>query len=738
MQPDIRMIALNQLHQSKDNVRKQPHTQAEVEQMATSIESVGLEQNLIVVEGDGGFEVVGGGGRLAGLKQLARRGRIAPTSTWPCRVLGPQERAAEHSLVENWVRKPLGPFEEADAFEELAKLGMSTEHIADRIGTSVRRVRQRRAIAAITPEVRALYEKGKMRMDAVNAIAGLSPERQSEAIRLTTGGDPSQAYEITRRELLQVLGRNRIAQSMPVAQLAAERYEQRGGTYEEDLFTRTEDTEIWLTNPELCNTIAREMLEERAKAIRSEEGWGWYRITLEPPIACETELPLARIGREAPPSAQDERALAERESAYEDARRRLDALQQRGAGGEDVLDEQWEQAGERLAQAEEALIALRRHLSERKIYSKEECAAHGIVVGLRGWGRENEDELVVVSRGHSTGASAADDEPAQEESEATDIGVETDAGPRKLPSVLTQTLRTLRAGVVAEALGASPKDANALLTTLLVHWASHSGTGNENGNGTTSPVHDTSMTLRGRPVLSEQARALRPGGIADATLERVRALETTVAEARDRADDLATLFTRVRKASNVQQARWRAAALALMLVGRLHEESDATLLEAVIEQLDIDWSVTRDHATEVLGQIPRMDVLVIGDELIGKEWHRDSTSKTRTRMVQEIETALKQPQSGSAERRAVLEGWTPPGMTRAPTQESAPRTTLEQSNANGSANGSTACAEDVVAQPERTNGANTDEPIEQVEQVEQVQIGARPPEAPPELPAFLG
>ena len=62
--------------------------------------------------------MVAGGRRLAALKLLAKRKRIASDFPVPCHVVSPDE-AAEVSLAENIVRTPLHP---ADQFEAFSKL----------------------------------------------------------------------------------------------------------------------------------------------------------------------------------------------------------------------------------------------------------------------------------------------------------------------------------------------------------------------------------------------------------------------------------------------------------------------------------------------------------------------------------------------------------------------------------------------------------------------------------------
>jgi ParB family chromosome partitioning protein len=142
----IRNIALDKLVPSPANVRR-TGANLGIEELAASIAAHGLLQNLQVREGNGGtFEVVAGGRRLAALRLLAKRKKIAKTHPIPCHELG-DEDAAEISLAENVVRLPMHPADQYDAFKAMADAGHGPEEIAARFGCSPAVVKQRLKLA---------------------------------------------------------------------------------------------------------------------------------------------------------------------------------------------------------------------------------------------------------------------------------------------------------------------------------------------------------------------------------------------------------------------------------------------------------------------------------------------------------------------------------------------------------------------------------------------------------------
>src|ERR1700735_2649448 len=177
----IQYLPLSKLVSSPDNVRKTDRMSG-IEQLAASIEAHGLLQNLQARPSSTGvFEVVAGSRRLAALRLLAKRKKIAPDFLVPCNALD-VENPAEISLAENEIRQAMHPADQFDAFKALADQKMSDEDIAARFGVTVQVVRQRLKLARVSPKLIALYRKGEMPLDCLMAFAISDDHKQQEKI----------------------------------------------------------------------------------------------------------------------------------------------------------------------------------------------------------------------------------------------------------------------------------------------------------------------------------------------------------------------------------------------------------------------------------------------------------------------------------------------------------------------------------------------------------------------------
>ena len=103
--PDIQNISLRHLVLSPLNVRK-TRTKENIEQMAASILSQGLLQNLRVhTQEEGSYGVVIGGTRLAALQLLLKQKKITEDYQVPCDVR-PSEGRPPHLSSHDRAREP--------------------------------------------------------------------------------------------------------------------------------------------------------------------------------------------------------------------------------------------------------------------------------------------------------------------------------------------------------------------------------------------------------------------------------------------------------------------------------------------------------------------------------------------------------------------------------------------------------------------------------------------------------
>lgn len=274
MSATLKMIPLCQLQRSKINVRKTGRD-AGIEELAASIEAHGLLENLLVSKAspkgeEPRYDVAAGGRRLAALRLLARRKKIARDHAVPCQ-LRTGDALIELSLAENFMRAPLHPADQYDAFAALKGEGLPVEDIAARFGLSPTVVQQRLKLAAVSPRLIAEYRKDEMTLEQLMAFAISDDHAAQEAVWFESPYAEVSAHSI--RRLLtssHVDGNDRRARF-----IGAQAYETAGGVIVRDLFDT--ENEGYFTDSQLLDRLVVERLEAEAATLR-QEGWAWVEI----------------------------------------------------------------------------------------------------------------------------------------------------------------------------------------------------------------------------------------------------------------------------------------------------------------------------------------------------------------------------------------------------------------------------------------------------------------------------
>jgi ParB/RepB/Spo0J family partition protein len=267
----VQMIALKALTPSPLNARRIDKKIA-IDELAASILAHGLLQGLsvVAVENDR-YQVSAGGRRLAALKLLLKRKAITADFEVPCQIV-PADIAEEASLAENVQRVAMHPLDEVEAFGRLASEGQTEDAIASRFGASVRHVRQRLALSALSPILKAAFRKGELGLEAARAFCLVSEHDRQEAVFAIMPKPVANAYAV-RSYLTQgaVRATDRLSRFVGI-----EAYEAAGGSVRRDLF---EDELVFLDSPDILNTLATTKLEA-LRAPLLAEGWGWVNINI--------------------------------------------------------------------------------------------------------------------------------------------------------------------------------------------------------------------------------------------------------------------------------------------------------------------------------------------------------------------------------------------------------------------------------------------------------------------------
>jgi ParB/RepB/Spo0J family partition protein len=268
---NVQMIALKALTPSPLNARRIDKKIA-IDELAASILAHGLLQGLsvVAVEGDR-YQVSAGGRRLAALKLLLERKAITGDFEVPCQIV-PADIAEEASLAENVQRVAMHPLDEVEAFGRLSAEGQTEDAIAARFGASVRHVRQRLALSALSPVLKAAFRKGELGLEAARAFCLVAEHDRQEAVFAIMPKPVANAYAV-RSYLTQgaVRATDRLARYVGI-----EAYEAAGGIVRRDLF---EEDLVFLDSPDVLNTLATQKLEALREPLLAE-GWGWVNVNI--------------------------------------------------------------------------------------------------------------------------------------------------------------------------------------------------------------------------------------------------------------------------------------------------------------------------------------------------------------------------------------------------------------------------------------------------------------------------
>ncbi|MBG6839878.1 ParB/RepB/Spo0J family partition protein [Pseudomonas aeruginosa] len=256
------------------NVRKTVPRMS-VPELAASIQRVGLLQNLIVIPAADGehYEVVAGGRRLAALKLLAKKHRIAKDWDVPClQVADGTARTA--SLTENVQREAMHPADQFEAFAALVAEGRPIEDIAADFSVTPLVVQRRLKLANVSPRLMADYRADAVSLDQLMALAITDDHAAQEAAFYDAPQwqrHPSHLRErLTEREI--------DAYRHPLVRFVGlDSYEAEGGGIRRDLFAEG-DAGVYLNDAALLERLAQDKLAGIAATVRAE-GWAWVDAT---------------------------------------------------------------------------------------------------------------------------------------------------------------------------------------------------------------------------------------------------------------------------------------------------------------------------------------------------------------------------------------------------------------------------------------------------------------------------
>ncbi|WP_247392152.1 ParB/RepB/Spo0J family partition protein [Ralstonia pseudosolanacearum] len=395
------------------NVRKAPRMS--IPELAASIQRVGLLQNLIVIAAADGehYEVVAGGRRLAALKLLAKKHRIAKDWEVPC-LLVADGTARTASLTENVQREAMHPADQFEAFAALVAEGRPIEDIAADFSVTPLVVQRRLKLANVSPRLMADYRADAVSLDQLMALAITDDHAAQESAFYdapTWQRHPSNLRErLTEREI--------DAYRHPLARFVGlDAYESAGGGVRRDLFAEG-DAGVYLLDAALLERLAQDKLAGIAAEVKAE-GWAWVDATPGVTHADLHAFQRAPRGRREPTKREAQR-IEKLQAKMQEVGEALDAaLEAEDEDKADALQEEDEALGEQLQALEDTL----------QDYSPNVKAAAGAIVTIdrngeavihRGLLREAEAKALRTLERLRQGFSGEDAENDDEGDDAAD------------------------------------------------------------------------------------------------------------------------------------------------------------------------------------------------------------------------------------------------------------------------------------------------------------------------------
>lgn len=331
------------------NVRKTPRMS--IPELAASIQRVGLLQNLIVIAAADGehYEVVAGGRRLAALKLLAKKHRIAKDWEVPC-LLVADGTARTASLTENVQREAMHPADQFEAFAALVAEGRPIEDIAADFSVTPLVVQRRLKLANVSPRLMADYRTDAVTLDQLMALAITDDHAAQEAAFYdapTWQRHPSALRDrLTEREI--------DAYRNPLVHFVGlDSYEAAGGGVRRDLFAE-DDTGVYLTDAALLERLAQDRLAGIAAEVKAE-GWAWVDAT--PGVTHADLHAFQRAPRERrEPIKREAQRIEKLQAKLHELAEAVDAaLDAEDEDKADALQEEGEALGEQLQALEDGL-----------------------------------------------------------------------------------------------------------------------------------------------------------------------------------------------------------------------------------------------------------------------------------------------------------------------------------------------------------------------------------------------
>lgn len=261
----LQTLTLSQIQPSVMNPRKF-FNDTTIEELAASIKTDGLLQNLVVLKPKGKAKkhnIIAGERRFRAVSLLIEKGAL--DKDFPISVEIKENLTDEEALriatVENVQRENLSPLEEADALAALVKNGEELDNIVAQTGLSVATIRRRLMLLGLTEKVKDALAEKQITLSQAEAIAIGKPEAQDEVLDEVIGGYFSSVDDI----------KDSLVGSLPTASMAIFPMEQYAGTFTKDLLAEEDAT--YFDDVEQFETLQKQAAENLVADYAKTHDW---------------------------------------------------------------------------------------------------------------------------------------------------------------------------------------------------------------------------------------------------------------------------------------------------------------------------------------------------------------------------------------------------------------------------------------------------------------------------------
>ncbi|MFV0518105.1 MAG: ParB/RepB/Spo0J family partition protein [Aminipila sp.] len=166
----ILYLDINEIKPNHNQPRKK-FDDEKIDELATSIETYGVIQPIVLRASEVGYEIVAGERRW-------RAARKANLKKVPCIVKElTEEENMVISIIENMQREDLNPIEEAEALHQMIeRFGFSQEQVSKSVGKSRPYITNALRLLKLPPKVRNYVIDGKLTNGHARAIAGIAED----------------------------------------------------------------------------------------------------------------------------------------------------------------------------------------------------------------------------------------------------------------------------------------------------------------------------------------------------------------------------------------------------------------------------------------------------------------------------------------------------------------------------------------------------------------------------------